>query len=210
MKRALKVVLIGGFVSLLALIAAVNMIAVPLGDTSPPDPAMLIQLPDGANRRLDELLQAFDAGDPPGFDTPVGEPDADETAALPGSHQLLEQLQALDGLSSEEARELTRAAYERHARSSPSGKTLFSLAEWHRHNGNLDQAQALYESVPASDGQWSRAHRRLGWDVYTKGHDSPARGVAYVHESLRSDPMDGNAWQDAARVYLATVGLPVD
>jgi len=203
MKHAVRNILIGGGVLLITLITAVNMIAVPMSAVLPPDPAMIIELPDGATLRLDALVEAFAAEIPADLGT---DPEA-AAEALPDLQRLPERP---EDLTSAEVRELMRSLHERYTGARPPGKDLFSLAEWNRHNGNLDQAQALYESVGEDDPKWSLARRRLAWDVYTKGHKTPARGVAYAHQSLQSDPLDGNAWQDAARVYAATLRIPVD
>ena len=34
----------------------------------------------------------------------------------------------------------------------------------------------------------------------------PAAGLGYANRSLDADPLSGEAWQDASRVYLATLG----
>ena len=208
MKRMLKIVGVAGSVVLLGLIVAVNMIAADSEIMQAPDPAMVITLPSGESERLDTLVAAYLApeGAPPGVG--AGE-DAGEktTAAVDEGDSSAHEPRFAAEAALEQAVEFLAVLNEQ--RRAPASD-LYSLAEWHRHGGQIDQAEALYASIPEGHPQWSRARRRLAWDVYTKGHGQPGRGVPLAHQSLRSDPLDGNAWQDAARVYLATLGLPVD
>lgn len=165
-----------------------------------PDPALLIHLPDGSARPLAQVLELAREGQP------LLPPPA--TAA------------ALDGLPAAPAgAPLDPAAHERlqdqqRARivleiGSQEG-TVFHLAEIARHAGRLDEAAALYLSVPEDDPRYGRAQRRLAWDVMTKGQGQPQRAVSYAHAALAAEPLDGNSWQDLARVYGATLGLDVE
>ena len=51
---------------------------------------------------------------------------------------------------------------------------------------------------------------KLGWNVYADELGDPGRGVAFVNLSLEADPFDGNAWQDAVRVYAHGLGIDID
>jgi len=204
MKRLLKIVGIAGSLVLLGLIVAVNMIAGGGEPMQAPDSSMLITLPSGESERLDAVLAAYLAPDP-GTPATVGASAA--TAGLEGDEEAGRDPGSDGAAELRQARDLLALRNE----SLPAPDSgLFSLAEWHRQGGHMEQAEALYASIPEGHPHWSRARRRLAWDVYAKGRGEAARGVPLAHESLRSDPLDGNAWQDAARVYLATVGLSVD
>ena len=55
------------------------------------------------------------------------------------------------------------------------------------------------------DADYGLAQRRLGWEIQTRFEGDPLAGVGSVNRSLRANPLDGNAWQDASRVYLESV-----
>jgi len=45
--------------------------------------------------------------------------------------------------------------------------------------------------------------RRAEWaETQAKLEGDPLAGVGSVNRSLRADPLDGKAWQDASRVYV--------
>jgi hypothetical protein len=89
----------------------------------------------------------------------------------------------------------------------PAGEDLVDLAESRLQAGDVGQALALYQSVGADDPRWAFCQRRIGWDILACQRDDPSRGVAFVNASLIATPFEGNVWQDAARVYLSTLGL---
>ena len=187
--------------AVLLLIGTVNYLALGVPEAPPPDPGLPIQLPNGQQMALGELLanQAEPVIHKPGADAvelpglPVG-----KDGGQPTEEQLREHL-ALLLESIEQARTID-----------PDETDLFRLAEYHRHSGDPQQALALYRSIPRAHPQYGRAQRRIGWHLYGDTLDRPALGVPYVHRALHDNPTDGNAWQDAARVYLATLGLDVD
>ena len=84
---------------------------------------------------------------------------------------------------------------------------LFELAEHNHELGDLDAALALYRSVPRSHPEYAAAQRIIGWKIYARQLEQPRMGVAYVNRSLRADPLEGNAWQDAYRIYLQALGF---
>ena len=83
---------------------------------------------------------------------------------------------------------------------------LYHVGTHHAWQGNTQLAIECLTRIPRSDPNWSRAQRFLGLRVYARNGD-PATGVAYVHRAIAADPLEGNAWQDAARVYLARLGI---
>ena len=84
------------------------------------------------------------------------------------------------------------------------------LARKAYNDGRLDEAVALLNEVPRGDPEYSRAQRYLGWEVLTERGGNPRAGLAHMREAIHADPLDGENWQDAARVFLASVGVPYD
>ena len=214
MKKTLLWLVAGPLALLLLLVVLVNVLALSGEAPPPPDPALVIELPDGARQPLGELLQAWSA--------PTEDADPAPTAALAPSDTASSDTADGGTAASADARpaepafdaadllERIERSREEFLRQGPPPGDLFQLAEWHRAKGSHEQAAALYASVPRGHRSYARAQRRLGWDCYARGDDEPARAVRHVHNSLAADPLDGNGWQDAARVYAATLGLPVD
>jgi hypothetical protein len=89
----------------------------------------------------------------------------------------------------------------------PAGQDLVDIAEQRLQAGDVAEALALYQSVGADHPRWALCQRRIGWDILARVQDDPLRGVAFVNASLRAQPLDRDAWQDVARVYLSTLGL---
>jgi tetratricopeptide (TPR) repeat protein len=173
-------------------------------DLAEPDPALPIRLPDGSHRPLAEVL-ALARGGGIDWDAPRPEPlvAPDHTGANAAiTAPTLDATLVHAGFSSERIAAIEAAL----ARESP----VFRLAEIARQDGRLDEAAALYLSVPEDDPRYGRAQRRLAWDVLTKGQGQPRRAVAHAHAALAAEPFDGNSWQDFARVYGATLGIDVD
>ena len=92
---------------------------------------------------------------------------------------------------------------------SPSSEIVW-LARDAYQNGRLDEAVALLNEIPPGDEQYSRAQRYLGWEVLTERGGRPRAGLAHMHKALQADPLDGENWQDASRVFLASIGVPFD
>lgn len=68
--------------------------------------------------------------------------------------------------------------------------------------GDARTALTHLRRVPKDHPEYARAMRYCGWNLLARRLHRPKDAVAYVHESLRHDPFDGNGWQDLARVYL--------
>ncbi len=196
--------------ALVVVIAVLPNLLAPGLDRTPPDPATLIVMPDGDQTTLGDLLERIqleDARDATASDDedrepapPVNEAATEAVITPPAAEPTLVTLD----------REQIERLLERHRTRPPPEDDVFALAEYSRHQGLWDQAHALYRSVPPGDGDYARAQRRLGWDVFARGYDDPGGGVAHVNASLRADPLDGNGWQDASRVYLRTLGIPAN
>ena len=92
----------------------------------------------------------------------------------------------------------------------PSDGDIFGLAEYSLLNGDHEQALALFRSLPKEHPRYGRAQRRIGWDIYTRAMNEPNLGLAFVNRSVLESPGEGNAWQDAYRVYAATLGFSVN
>lgn len=168
-------------------VAIVNFGAPPIDDLPPPDRSMVVAMPDGSDRTLGELV--------------------DVAAATTRSENSEETEAPADAASPEAPDE--RSPEDAAPALTPDDADLISLAEFNLASGDTEVAIALLRSVPKDHPQHGKAMRRLGWDCYTRAMDQPGLGVSYVNASLRSDPWDGNAWQDAYRVYLNDLGLRV-
>lgn len=87
-----------------------------------------------------------------------------------------------------------------------AGARLLGLADAALDAGRLDEAAALYLSIPGDDPLYAHAQRRLAWEVMSKGRREPRRGVGFVNASLAAAPFDNDVWEDVVRVYLGTLG----
>lgn len=195
MRRTLTWTLLLLVFTLVGVVSTVLLRAEP-ASLAAPDPATVIQLPDGSRRPLAEVLERARQGEDFGWSPPVirlAPPLAAEVAPDPERQRVAEDV----------ARAVQSAIREHEG-------TVFHLAEVARHEGRLDEAAALYLSIPEDDRRYGRAQRRLAWDVLTKGQGQPRRAVAFAHAALAAEPFDANSWQDLARVYGATLGLDVD
>lgn len=200
MKRTLTLAALMLLGTLLAITLTVNLLAVAPDPAARPDPLLPIDLPDGSQRPLGELLSAWRELHPP--QEPAASEGAPEVSVAqdPPQH------------APSTAEDISRVLEQLRQAIDPAHipDDLFDLAEWHRHQGNTEQATALYLSLPKDHPRWARAQRRLAWDCYTQAQGTPERGVAYAHAALTAEPFDGNSWQDLARVYAAALGVPVD
>ena len=195
------------FVVVLIPVAIVNVLSVPRSESEAPDVERLVGLPDGSEQRLGDLLEVWAGGGEADAEERVAAPDADASPAEPGASDTPTIERGTSDQGSMQA-VLDQLLVEND--DPPDGSQPFRLAEWHRRQGQLDDAKAIYLALPASHRNWARAQRRLAWDCFAQADDEPARGVPFANASVAADPLDGNAWQDLARVYAATLGLPVD
>lgn len=189
--KQLKWILVALVAVATGLVILINATSLSPDDEPMPDRSMVIELPSGEEKTLGELVDALapvaetGSGEAP---EPVAGGSPQQGAVIaPKKGDLLQQFLANEDGSLD----------------------LIGLAEVKLEEGEPEVAIALLRSVPKDHPRYAKARRRLGWDVYTKGLGEPARGVAHVNASLMSDPFSGNAWQDASRVYLNKLGLPV-
>ena len=202
MKRALRVVLLSVLLLLVLVVGLANL----MGDGEPlppPDPALVITLPDGREEPLGDLLErlAQEAA------TSAAEPEAavDEEAAAAGDPPRDDDDPLLARMDEEG---VVRVSFRWPPPVDPTD--VFSLG-FHAFLEHRDEeALALLQSVPEDHPRYADAQRRIGWDLLTNRMGRPAAGLAYANRSLDADPLSGEAWQDASRVYLATLGIPWD
>jgi tetratricopeptide (TPR) repeat protein len=190
-------------------IVVVNVLAVPLEELPPPDPAMVISMPDGPDRTLGELVALSEQAAAEG----AVRDEARRLAARKALTDLTEVMNGGDESQGPDPEEL-RAALERWKVDRwavpPDGSDLMELADYKRDMGEPEEAAALLRSIPDDHPQYARAMRKLGWNIYADDLGDPARGVAFVNLSLKADPFEGNAWQDAVRVYAGGLGIDID
>jgi hypothetical protein len=201
MKRILKWFVVPMLLMALVLVVVANLLVDPAGTLSPPDPSLLITLPDGRHERLDELLErsAADLGqeesDEPEHDPPDG------VAAVSEEPTVVEvDLDAID------IQQFLELSFEL----APDETDVFRLGRHAMRAGRVDEALALLQSVPEDHDQYGTAQRFIGWELLTKQMDRPALGLAYMNRALDAGPLEGENWQDASRVYLRTLGIRWD
>jgi tetratricopeptide (TPR) repeat protein len=195
MKRTLVISLLVMTALVLGLVGTALLRAVP-GGLPAPDPAQPIHLADGTTRPLFEVLRLAHDGVPLP-DEPaviVGGPDP---ALTP--EQNAERAKVMRDLA-----DSVQAAFR------ADEGIVFHLAEVARREGRLDEAEALYLSIPEDDPRWARAQRRIAWDILAKGRGEPRRAVIYAKKALAAEPFDANSWQDFARVCAGTLGIDAD
>ncbi len=151
-----------------------------------PHPSMPITLPDGSSTTLGEILE--EAGAQAAAPEPEAQPEA-----------VLEQPPVPEDVF-EFTFDLNRSFLE-----SPDDRDPYRLGREFARLGQFDQAIALLRSVPAGHRQYSRARRYLGWDLYTQELDRPRIGLAFVQDSIRASPLEGNVWQDGYRTLTAAI-----
>lgn len=87
---------------------------------------------------------------------------------------------------------------------------VFDLARQAANEGRLEQALALYLSIPREDSHYARARRLVAWNILARDLHKPAQGVRFVNDALAADPFEPKVWEDLWRVYTHTLGLPSD
>jgi hypothetical protein len=222
-----------GLALLLLGLGVVNLLAEPAGAEPAPDPGMLISLPDGGQRRLDELLAAArhaagregagqaaaDHGNfaetgvaPDAVPMPDGSAAGPAGAAGPGAAGSDTTGVAAPATGEREYAALSPGMriYGARWRTEPNPDDPYELGEYHLWTtGELAQAEALFRSVPEDHPHYNVAMRRIGWEILTKERGDPRAGVAYINRSLAADPFDHDIWQDTWRVYARTLGMEV-
>jgi len=198
LKRLVRWVLLPALLLIGVLVLVVNMLAEP-SDLRPEDFAALpITLPDGGAMPMGELVELMRRGE---ADARLGasveqiettEVGAGTVVVTDGNGERVEQ----------------RVTFRWPPPLDPNDP--MSMARWAYDNGRYDEALALFSAVPEDHEQYGRAQRYLGWELLTKTHDRPRAGLAHIHRALAADPLDGNHWQDAARIYLRAVGVRFD
>jgi len=175
------------FTVLLLMVVAVQVAASKAERTrTPVDLDMLITMPGGGSRPLREVL------------APVEPPSAAaEREDVPPAERHGPRLRE-EG----PAERVSQWSFDAQVAGDAEPVTLCALAEQRFYAGDFAQARALYASVAPDDPEYGRAQRRLGWEIQTRLEGNPLAGVGSVNRSLRADPLDGNAWQDASRVYV--------
>jgi len=150
-----------------------------------PLPSLAITLPDGSATTLGEILQEAAQAEAEKLEVPADPvpPTPMEPGAVP-----------------EILFDLNRSFLE-----SPEDRDPYRLGREFARLGQVDQAIALLRSVPPGHRQYSRARRFLGWDLYTQELDKPRIGLAFVQDSIRASPLEGNVWQDSYRTLTAAI-----
>jgi hypothetical protein len=193
MRRTLKLAAL----TLLVLLVAVVVLVENRADEKlpPPDPATPIRLQDGTFAPLAEVLERARAG------TLIApRKDEDERKVLAEPDPELEA--RIAGIQAANLANI-QAELEQQP-------PVFRLAEVALDEGRLDEAMALYASLPEDDPYWPRAQRRIAWDILTQQRGQPQQAVRYAQAALAAEPLEGNSWQDLARVYAGTLGFEVD
>jgi hypothetical protein len=186
--RRLTLLALSPLAALLALVVVVQLAASRTERAAPVlDLDMRIAMPDGESRPLRDVLAAVEP-----------RPSSSAAAATSGRP-------AGPGLSGSVLEGAAGGCLDGAAAGASGPVSLCDLAEQRFWAGDRAQARALYASVPPDDPSYVLAQRRLGWEFQTKLDGDPLAGVASVNRSLRADPLDGNAWQDASRVYLESL-----
>lgn len=183
-RRRLVFALLGCVLLLLALPLLMSL------RTAPPAPLDLnleIQLPDGTRAPLSVVVER--AAKPPAEPPPQDvSPQADSAV--------------IDPFPDEEADgKLDYQDFLEMFGEEGNPNDLYRLAQWAEMNGRTQEAVALLRSIPSDDPHYARARRSLGWDFYARKFDDPTQGIYFVNQSLAADPFEGNAWQDAYRIY---------
>jgi hypothetical protein len=181
--------MLGGTLVVVLLGVLVNLRADGAG-LPPPDARLPIQLPDGEVVPLAELIAKLGGG----TRTPI------QPLGVAGTPE---------GSTSTDAAD-TRARLAATLYPGIAWGPAFKLAEFHRQADRLNQALALYQSIPKGDRDYGRAQSRIAWDILTLGRGDPEAAVAHAHRALVAEPLDGNSWEDLVRIYGRTLGLALD
>ena len=193
MKRIVPWTLLGLTVLVGSLLSIVGVRVAGADELPPPDPALPIVFDDGSSMPLSEALERARAGLP----LPVRAPTVRQSLVADLD---LQATIVVDGDPG-------------HLLDSRAGAVvddpIYALAEQNRADGKLDQALALYLSIPPDSKNYARARRIAAWNILARDLHKPEWAVKYANEALAAAPLDDSAWEDWARVYARTLGLPV-
>lgn len=190
MMKRLQLLALIPFAVLLIMVVVVQLAASRAEHAQPQvDLDMMITMPSGGSRPLREVLARVEP-----------RAAASETKGTPPSERP-------DPLRRDEERgeDVVERAFDAQVAGGAELPTLCALAEQRFRAGDFAQARALYASVAPDEPGYSRAQRRIGWEIQTKLEGDPLAGVGSVNRSLLADPLDGNVWQDASRVYVESL-----
>jgi tetratricopeptide (TPR) repeat protein len=184
----------------LLVVVLVSLVLVRAGGVDalpPPDPALAIEMPGGQSMPLAEVVDRARQGTLPKPTLPPVEP-------LLGSEPL--DIEGEEGPITI----LERGPFPMlHGVPIVPDDPVYALAEIARWEGRNEQALALYLSIPPDNEHYARSRRIVAWELLARDLDRPEQAVAYANQAVRADPFNGNAWQDWARVYGKSLGLPL-
>ncbi len=173
MKKLIKFGVLFPLMGIVLFVIAVNLLTPGIPEVTEAELARPIQMDDGSVVPLRELIARSETLD-------AGPPELEIVPA-----------RDLDGSRMPRTVNLFR------------GRGAFHLGLRRLARGNTSDALAIWRAIPPEHHDYARAQRFIGFKLYDRALGQPAKGVAYVNRSLRSDPLSGNAWQDAVRIYWA-------
>ncbi len=91
------------------------------------------------------------------------------------------------------------------ASADPDDRDPYRLGRELADRGDIEPSIALLRSVPKDHPEYARSQRFLGWDLYTRELKQPRVGMHFIQQSIRAEPMSGNAWQDGYRALGHTM-----
>lgn len=181
-------------------VALVSLVLVRAGSVDalpPPDPALAIEMSGGASLPLAEVVDRARRGTLPKPTLPPVQPLLGaESPQIPDEEGPITILE--------------RGPFPmRHGVPIVPDDPLYAMAEIARWEGRSEQALALYLSIPPDNEHYARSRRIVAWELLARDLDRPEQAVKYANQAVRADPFNGNAWQDWARVYGKSLGLPL-
>lgn len=175
MKRVLKILTLGPLALIGLLVLLVNLFTPGLPEITDAELAQPIQLEDGTVMTVGELVAREIAAEE--HEAESGAVAAPTAPFEPGTLRIGDLLR---------------------------GRGAFNLGLRKLARGRTQDALAIWRAIPSDHHDYARAQRFIGYKIYDRQLGEPAKGVAYVNRSLWHDPLSGNAWQDAYRIYLDT------
>ncbi len=172
MKKPVKIVIHVFLFSMALLVIAVNALTPGMPEVTEADLALPLQMEDGTVVTLGEVIRRDQAAE----------------AAL--------RTRAAAPRREPKAVRIARAVDILH------GQGVFGLGLRRLAQGKPEEALTIWRAIPNEHRDYARAQRFIGYKIYDRALGEPAKGVAYVNRSIWNDPLSGNAWQDAARIYL--------